>query len=235
MIVIVASRHDKAAEALALRWMAYDAKLLTVEDFSVAGWRHYLDSPLDSTAVIGGQAIAVAKITGVLTRLPYLPEQELLHIAPEDRAYVAAEMNAFLVSWLSGLPCPVLNRPTPTYLLGPNWRPQQWAYAAAQIGIPVRPVRRQVTLSAPIQAQVLEKPPVTVTVVGHRCLGQVDDNLANHAKRLACAAKVDLLTVQFSSSEANAEFLNAELWADISHPEICDAILEHLSGGDGKC
>ncbi|BCL34255.1 hypothetical protein [Nostoc sp. MS1] len=226
MLVIVASRHDKAAEALAVSWAAHDATLLTAEDLSVAGWRHYLSSSVDSTVVVGGQAIATAKITGVLIRLPYLPEQELLHIVPEDRAYVATEMNAFLVSWLSGLQCPVLNRPTPTYLLGPNWRQQQWVYAAAQIGIPVRPVQRKAVLSTPIQTQVLEKPPVSVTVVGNRCVGQVDDKLATHAKRLARTANVELLTVQFTSREANAELINAELWADISHPEIADAILE---------
>jgi hypothetical protein len=228
VLVIVASRHDKAAEALAVRWAAHDATLLTAEDLSVAGWRHYLNASVESKAVVGGQGLTTAKITGVLIRLPYLPEQELLQIVPEDRAYVATEMNAFLVSWLSGLQCPVLNRPTPTYLLGPNWRQQQWVYAAAQIGIPVRTVQRKVALSTPIQTQVLEKPPVSVTVIGHSCVGQVDDTLATHAKRLADVAKVELLTVQFTSPEANGELINAELWADISHPEIADAILERF-------
>lgn len=234
MLVIVASRHDKAAEALAAHWAADDVSLLTSEDLSVVGWRHYLGASSDCTAVVGGQAIALAKISGVLNRLPYISQPELLQIAPEDRAYTAAEMNAFLISWLSGLQCPVLNRPTPTYLLGPAWRPEQWVYAASQLGIPVRPVRRQSSLSANIQPLVPENP-VTVTVVGNRCLGEVDEVLAHHAKRLADTAKVDLLRVHLSSREASAEFLGADLWADISSPDVADAILKYLRGGDAKC
>ncbi|MBD2412111.1 hypothetical protein FACHB389_03580 [Nostoc calcicola FACHB-389] len=258
MLVVVASRHDKAAEALVANWSAYGASLLTPEDLSVAGWRHYVrgggdggdggdegetsssspsspSSPSSSSAVVGGVTIGLDQITGVLTRLPSIFEQELLHIIPEDRGYVAAEMNAFLISWLSSLKCPVLNRPTPTYLLGPAWRPEQWVYAAAQLGIPVRPVRRQSSLLASVRPQVMEKPAVKVTVVGDRCLGEVEKLLASHARRLADAAQVDLLTVNFSSSESSAELLGADLWADISAPNVADAILEFLSGGHAKC
>ncbi|QMS86693.1 hypothetical protein HUN01_03570 [Nostoc edaphicum CCNP1411] len=257
MLVIVASRHDKAAEALVANWAAHghSVSLLTPEDLSVVGWRHYLSS-IDvgdrgesttsstsfSSAVVGGVAIsttgcanALDQITGVLTRLPSIFEQELLHIVPDDRAYIATEMNAFLIAWLSSLKCPVLNRPTPTYLLGPAWRPEQWVYAAAQLGIPVRPVRRQSSMSANVCAQVLEKSSVKVTVVGDRCLGEVEKTLASHARRIADAAEVDLLTVHFSSSESPAEFLGADLWTDISAPDVGDAILEYLSGGDAKC
>ncbi|BAY24725.1 hypothetical protein NIES2100_45220 [Calothrix sp. NIES-2100] len=235
MLVVVASRHDKAAEALVANWAADGASLLTPEDLSVVGWRHYLNPTEDSTAVVGKYAIALEQITGVLSRLPAIYEQELLHIVSEDRAYVAGEMNAFLIAWLSSLKCPVLNRPTPTYLLGPAWRPEQWAYTAAQLGIPVRPVRRQSSLLANVPPQAIAKPGVKVTVVGDRCLGEVDEQLKVHARRLADAAQVDLLTVHFSSSESRAEFLGAELWTDISAPEVGDAIFEYLSGGDAKC
>lgn len=46
MLVIVASRHDKAAEALVANWAAHGhgVSLLTPEDLSVVGWRHYLSS-----------------------------------------------------------------------------------------------------------------------------------------------------------------------------------------------
>jgi hypothetical protein len=269
MLVVVASRHDKAAKALVESWAAHGASLLTSEDLSVAGWRHYLSSSdaeleslvasgaweshqprqiktnldLHSTAVVGGQAIplvssanAIEKITGVLTRLPCIFEPELLHIVPEDRGYVAAEMNAFLISWLSRLKCPVLNRPTPTYLLGPAWRPEQWIYAAAQIGIPVRSRKRKVTLSPDSTSpQAAEKPWVTVTVVGKQCLGTVNQTLIRHARNLADAAKVDMLTVYFGGDESQVEFLSADLWTDIASPEVADAILEYLCGGNAQC
>ncbi|BAZ27850.1 hypothetical protein NIES4074_02780 [Cylindrospermum sp. NIES-4074] len=235
MFVVVASRHDEAAQALVTNWAADGASLLTSKDLSSVGWRHYLSATQDSTAVVGEQVVRVEEITGVLTRLPCVSEQELVHIARQDRAYVAAEMNAFLISWLSGLKCPVLNRPTPTYLLGPAWRPEQWVYAAAQIGIPVRPVQRRTPVLANVSPQVLDAPPVSVTVVGKRCFGDVEAALTHHARRLADAAQVDLLTVRFSSSDSQADFVGAELWADISIPDIADAILEYLSGGDAKC
>ncbi|MFS0519995.1 hypothetical protein ACEYW6_35620 [Nostoc sp. UIC 10607] len=247
MLVVVASRHDKAAEALVTNWAAHGhgVSLLTPEDLSVVGWRHYLssidgeageeNSSSSPAAVVGGVASALDQITGVLTRLPSIFEQELLHIVPEDRAYIATEMNAFLIAWLSSLKCPVLNRPTPTYLLGPAWRPEQWVYAAAQLGIPVRPVRRQSSMSTNVCPQVVEKSSVKVTVVGDRCLGEVEKTLASHARRIADAAQVDLLTVHFSSSESPAEFLGADLWIDISAPDVGDAIFEYLSGGDALC
>ncbi|MEH1940126.1 MAG: hypothetical protein V7L01_07915 [Nostoc sp.] len=256
MLVVVASRHDKAAQALVANWAVYGASLLTPEDLSMIGWRHYLSSSDRGggeaggaggvggvgEAVVGGRVMsttgcanALDRITGVLTRLPSIFEQELWHIVPEDRGYVATEMNAFLIAWLSSLKCPVLNRPTPTYLLGPAWRPEQWVYAAAQLGIPVRPVRRHSSMSANVCSQVPKKPLVTVTVVGDRCLGDVEKTLASHARRLADAAQVDLLTVHFSSSESSAELLGADLWTDISTPDVGDAIFEYLSGGDAKC
>ncbi|MBD2204580.1 hypothetical protein H6G33_20365 [Calothrix sp. FACHB-1219] len=235
MLVVVASRHDKAAEALVANWAADGVSLLTPEDLSVVGWRQYLNSPADSQAVVGERAIALDQITGVLSRLPTILPQELLHIVPEDRVYVAGEMNAFLIAWLSSLNCPVLNRPTPTYLLGPAWRLEQWAYAAAQLGIAVRPVRRQSSLLSHVNSQVSEPAGVQVIVVGDRCLGDVDNQLKVYARRLADAAQVDLLTVSFSSREASAEFVGADLWTDISIPDVSDAIFKYLSGGDRKC
>ncbi len=61
-------------------------------------------------------------------------------------AYVSAEMTAFLLSWLSGLDCPILNRPTPNCLSGPGWRQEQWIHLAARLGIPVDPVQRYAKL-----------------------------------------------------------------------------------------
>jgi hypothetical protein len=55
--------------------------------------------------------------------------------------------------------------------------------------------------------------------------------LTMHARRLAAAAGVDLLTVYLSGSESGARLLGAELWADIASPDIADAILDYLCGG----
>jgi hypothetical protein len=110
MLVVVASHYDEAARSLVDRWANQEARLLTCEDLSIVGWQHSVSgkggetpSLPDSAAVVDGQVVAVEEISGVLTRLPCVFEQELLHIVPDDRAYIASEMNAFLISWLSEL------------------------------------------------------------------------------------------------------------------------------------
>ncbi len=232
MLLVVAGRQDRQARDLVERWSGSGAGLLTCEDLSVAGWRYLLSDPENSTLVIGGRSIAAEEISGVLTRLAYVSERELVRIAREDRRYVAAEMTAFLRSWLSSLECPVLNRPVPTSLSGPGWCHEQWIHAAARLGIPVRPVRRRIAFPAGAPEDEPVPPDITVTVVGERCLGPVD--LAGRARRLARAARVELLCVRFGETGDGPELLGADAWPDASSPEVAGAILEYLSGG-GRC
>lgn len=226
MLVVVASRLDEGVRTLADR--GADVRVLTCEDLSVAGWRHAPGAPGTSTAVVGGEVIPAAQIGGVLTRRSRVLEWEPGHIVPGDRAYVAAEMTAFLRSWLSGLACPVLNRPVSTCLSGPGWCREEWVLTAARLGIPVRAVR----WSLGSQANVPEdEPSFTVTVVGERCLGAADRASSGWALALARAAGVDLLAVRFAEAETGIELLDADPWADVSEPEVADAVLEHLREG----
>jgi hypothetical protein len=173
---------------------------------------------------VDGRVVAVEEITGVLTRLPCVFDQELVEIVPGDRAYVAAEMTAFLLSWLSELKCPVLNRPTPTCLAGPYWRPERWAREAARSGIPVRPVHRRFAPGEPPPAEGTMSGSSTVTVVGDRCLGAVEEAQAFQARRLADLAGIDLLSVSFHG----ADFLRADIWVDLAADGVADAIFGFL-------
>jgi hypothetical protein len=203
-------------------------------DLSVVGWRHHLPASEPSKAVVSRRVVATGEITGVLTRLHCVDENELHHIVPEDRAYVSAEMTAFLVSWLSGLTCPVLNRPSPTCLAGPSWRPERWVHAAAQLGIPVCPVRRDATLTPEAWKEVHRGPLSTVTVVGDRWFGGIDHTLGIQARCLAKAAGVDLLAAYFEATESGCTLLGADVQPDVSSPEVADAILEYLTA-DSRC
>lgn len=234
MLVILAGRHDEMARALAARWAAEGATLLTPRGLSVAGWRHYLGSPSDSTAVIDGRRVPVGELTGVLTRLWCVGVQDLPHIVPADREYVSIEMSAFLTSWLSQLRCPVLNRPSATCLVGPNWQPEEWTQRAARLGIPVRPIERRSALGTEPTPPSTFEVRATVTVVGAHCLGATDETLRRHARRLAAHANVELLDVFFDGDDAGASFVGVSLWPDIGSPEVADAMLEHLKGG-GTC
>jgi hypothetical protein len=229
MLVIFSTPGDVEARSLVERWAAHDAVLLTSEDLSAAGWRHRLPQrAADAAAVVGGRRVPAAEIDGVLTRWPSVFEQELGHIVAEDRAYVAAEMTAFLRSWLTELDCPVVNRPTAASLSGPTWRAEQWVHVAAGLGIPVRPVRRHVRLSARAEPAPPAAPHATVTVVGERALGAVDPLLAAHSRRLAAAAGVNLLAVHFSGPERDAELLSADPLPALDDGAVADALLELL-------
>ncbi|MGH2356006.1 MAG: hypothetical protein ACRDJN_30740, partial [Chloroflexota bacterium] len=219
---------------------------------SVAGWRHApgqatAGAATASAAVIGGRRVTVDQIDGVLTRLPSVFPDELTHIVPADRTYVAAEMRAFLIAWLSTLPCPVLNRPSPGCLAGPAWSPEQWVRAATRLGIPARPFHRHAVPGgipsaghAPGDASGASdgdiRPPevvtvTTVTIVGRRCLGTTERRLAAAARRLARAAGADLLSAHFDGPGSAARFLSADPWPDVSAPAVADAVARYFRRG----
>jgi len=228
MLVIVANCQDEAAQRLAERWHNYGAGVLTPLDLSTGGWRHYLPFSAKSTAVVGGQRVATAEISGVLTRMPWVYEQELAQIVAADRAYVASEMTAFLHAWLSGLHCPVINRSTPNCLAGPNWRAEQWIRLGAGLGIPVRSHRRRSEDSG--ESIAVGEAGAEAIVVGDHAFGDVDPELQAWARQLARAAGVDLLAVQFTGAEPGAKFLNASLWPSIASDDVADAIFARLGG-----
>jgi hypothetical protein len=239
MLVVVASLWDEAARALVERWEPHGAGLLTVDDLCRAGWRHYVEDPARSRAVIGGRVVATGDISAVLTRLPAVAEQELSAIVADDRAYAAAEMTAFLAYWLSTLKCPVLNQPSPLSLCGPIWRPEQWAQTASRLGLPVAPQRRYTPPFGEGISAGMEEPPtsfananaeaVQITIIGDRCIGAGDEDLARQARLLATTVGVDLLVVVFSGPEAGSEFVDAHLWADVSDDAVSESLLEYFS------
>ncbi|MBH8561618.1 hypothetical protein I8748_05400 [Nostoc sp. CENA67] len=228
MIVIIASRHDAVASALLQRWKSHNVRLLTAEDLSTTGWRYFPHDVYSSTAVIGGQEVAAQEISGVLTRLSGVPQQELGHIIAADRAYVAVEMTAFLLAWLTSFSGPVLNRPTPTCLSGPGWRREQWTYAAARVGIPISPVERREYFGRHQAVKESAANIVTITVVGKRCIGEGHTTLAQQAQRLAATAGTNLLSVDFSSSKPGALFVSANPFPNLADDEVAHAILKYF-------
>jgi hypothetical protein len=236
MIVILASRWDKTAADIAA-CCDRPVTIMTCQDLCTSGWRQHLGArhtgtrhvgaePLD-IAVAGRQLIPQREVTGVLTRLPGVTADELIEIAPQDRSYVAAEMTAFLLFWLSRLTCPVMNRPTPMCLAGPFWRAEKWVHAAARSGIPVQPIRRNTGFRSRAKAAL----PVTsraVTVIGKQIFGDADDKLLHQAKLLAQLAQVAMLTVHFSGAERGAAFLGADTFPDLREDRLKAAVLDTL-------
>jgi hypothetical protein len=234
VLVIVGSRHDPAVSDIVKQWAAWDVTLLSCEDLSTAGWRHRVGDSVGSQAVIGGAIVAEPDIRGVLVRRPWIMDLELTHIALEDREYVAAEMNAFLTSWLVHLDCAVLNRPQGTCLCGPNWRPLQWVQAASLLGIPAEPVRcsipasdvRNISSEWPQESQ--REPPIEVTVVGNRCFGSPTAHYALSAQKLAEFARTPLLAVRFRQHCGSPRFISATAMPGLKDAEIASAVRDYL-------
>jgi hypothetical protein len=155
--------------------------------------------------------------------------RDLPHIAVADRAYVAEEMTAFLLAWLTELGCPALNPPTPQCLTGPHWPQEKWVHRAAALGIATAPSHRRIRFSQE-SAGVAGSggDGVAVTIVGRSEIGNVDRALRAAARALADAAGTSLLVVRFGSREAGARFLSADYWADLGDPEIAEAVLQWL-------
>jgi len=208
VLVVVASSRDRIAARLVTRWGADRAALLTCRDLSRPGWRYSPGAAGRSVAVTGERRVRASEIEGVLVRLPYVPVEELAHIVPADRSYVAREMTAFLTAWLSELPCRVVNRPSAVCLAGPGWGPEQWRQVARRLGLAVTPRGHRAS---------------RVTVVGERSLGA--DSGRGHARLLADAAGLALLDVRF---DADLRVVGIDAWPDVARPQLADALLEYL-------
>ncbi|MGN6108677.1 MAG: hypothetical protein ACTHU0_26460 [Kofleriaceae bacterium] len=222
MLAIVASARDRTAAALVARWADRRARLLSPRDLSRPGWRHHVGGRGEEWAVIGGEHVRASELRGVVARLPVVREEDLRHVVSEDREYVAAEMSAFLLSWLTSLPCPVLNRPTTTSLMGPNLSHERWLVLAARAGLSIAGGR--------VQGADVERPRVAgvVTVVGDRWVGDVSPVLGDAAVRVARAAGIALCTVRFDGADEDARFVDAELFTELEDPRIADALLAHF-------
>jgi hypothetical protein len=240
-LLVVANRWNATARNFAERYRAHGVRLLTPEDMSRAGWVYSLDKRREhSQAPVSDGVISSEKIGGVLTRLHCVSEQDLPEIVSTDRAYVAAEMNGFLLAWLTTLPCPVLNRPTPGCLSGCSWHHEQWLYTASRLGIPVEKIHRRIDL---LHRQNLTKRTngstrtgVTVTLVGTQCFGAASPVLLRQTRALAKVAGVDLLAVEFAAPDPGSAFVRASLWPDITDDQIAGAVFRYLrQGSNGTC
>lgn len=232
MVLVVANAGDAVASAFVRRYARQGVRLLRPCDLSRSGWRYELgDHAGPSQVVVAGRVCRETQLAGVITRLASVTPADLPHIEQADRAYVAQEMQAFLLAWLHMLPCPVLNRPTPLCLAGEWWSPQTWIHKACRLGIPVARsgwcVVRGQRMKA-IQPVAGESSTTNITVVGSQIIGNAVPRVVLYARRLAQAAELDLVTIRFSSPNNDAQFLDASLWPNLADRKIAAAIMRHV-------
>lgn len=221
MIVVIADDADDEAQWLVARWTAANAVLLTPFDLSRPGWSA-LFPQAGPSFVAAAEQRSTDDVTGVLVRLAAVTPQHLPHFIDEDRDYAAAEMTAFLVYWLNALSCPVVNRPSSPYLLGPAWSTEQWLARARELGIPVA------TITVSRDRGVSPEPTLEwITVAGARTFPAHAPG-APSALKLAQHAGVALLAAGFDVSGSAAR-LAAVTLRPTMRAEIADALLPILA------
>jgi hypothetical protein len=201
------------------------AELVTAELLVYsARWEHSVsDAGATVRAVLpDGREICSARVRGTLNRLAYLPTAHLERAAPSERDYAIQEWTAFFLSWLSCLPGPMLNRPTPQGLSG-SWRhPSEWAWLAAGAGLPT--ARYAEGSSHGVRSEeaaflfVPEGPIRTVFAVGECVVGtEMPKAIKEGCLRLAASAGTRLLGIQFAAGPAGPwTFLSATPTPDLS-------------------
>jgi hypothetical protein len=231
MILVVASQVDPVAGRLIRELPEGSTALLTCLDLSSTGWRVSSTEADSSVCVASGRLLEEREIDGVLTLLPCVFAPELVHIDPRERRYVAAEMTAFLTFWLSRLRCPKLNAPSGGCLSGPGWRPERWMAAAAEAGLPVKPIRRGTRPSGPPGGAQRK---AVVTAVGDYYLGDPHPELRRRARSLASAVGLGLLGVEFEEEGGDYLFSAASTFPDLAETGAADALWAYFRGKGGS-
>ena len=178
---------------------------------SEPGWAHDPDEPGEDRLVADGVICPSRRLTAVITALDAVAPGDLPHVVAGDRCFVAAEMTAFLRSWLRALACPVLDRPTMLALSGSAGDRATWSRAAAELGVPdwqAAPAPRARTRA--------------VTVVAGRVIGPAPEPAAATALWLARAAGVTAAHLTFTD---DGHLCGAAPWWHRPTPEALRALL----------
>jgi hypothetical protein len=236
MFLIFCSRADHAAHAFAKRFAAQDVRTLTCEEVSQPGWRLSIRGvaragvDIELCAALGGELIPGERLRGVISRLGGVTEHELGHIEAPDRAYVAAEMHAFLFAFLSALPCRKVNHPSPACLYGPNLRGGQWRQLARELGIPV--LREA---DDPVDGSHFGALESEIVVVGDRLIGVASDEVERWSRELALAAGVSCLYVRYRSCRGEVKLMGADPYPRLEMAEVGPALISWLSAESLPC
>jgi hypothetical protein len=235
VLLIVTNQYDRSTDALAGLWGRSDTLVMRPSDLSMGGWRYRPGEAGTSRFVAAGSSVQAGDLDGVLTRMAGVFEGDLGHIEPADRTYVAAEMTALLLAWLSELPVPVINRPTATCLCGPLWSQEKWLRVASGLGIPVVPHNRAVGLpdSTSARAEPHEIDLQSVTVVDDVCLGAKNARCEKIARRLADHAQCRLLSVQLRTVGSHPALVGVDVWPNLAGSGVAGALLRAFDRGTG--
>ena len=103
-------------------------------------WRHVMDSGHVGTelTLADGRRLCTDSMGLVFQRIQQFEMPQFARANADDREYAVTEMHALLLSWLEGLPGPVVNPAGPRGLCGADRSRLEWMKLAATAGLPPR-------------------------------------------------------------------------------------------------
>jgi hypothetical protein len=148
-----------------------------------------------------GRRISGDQVRGTLNRLVHVPADGVVAAHSDDRDFAAQELNALYLSWLSALPGPMLNRPTPQGLCG-AWRHlSEWTWLAARAGLTVAPCRLDsADPHSSSGAASTAGSRQAIVVAGRVCGPALPPAAEAGSRRLAALAETPLLGVDFAAT-----------------------------------
>jgi hypothetical protein len=146
-----------------------------------------------------------SRIRGAINRLlspaPGIEQQAVI----SDREYAQAELQAFYLSWLQGLPGVVINRPGTVGLCGPWYHISEWVCRASRAGLKA-PVYRQAANNTVEcgYASLAPEGSTKINVIAFRGEvygGRVAEPVARACARLAQEAAAELLGIELYAGQ----------------------------------
>ena len=176
-------------------------------------WSHRLGvEPATAQLTLSKKKIvASSEVQGVINRLFRLPSWYPRNgVSSQDWQYGRDELAAFLLSWLSCLPGPMLNRPTPQGLSGRERHPAEWFALASQAGLSI--TRLLHSTGRGIDLKILPKelrtaPQVSVLVIGTDVIGAPEPYLVEPLQQMGAVSDTAIIGVNLIYSTTSRRWL----------------------------
>jgi len=237
MILILVSSYYKEAATFAKRFPGGAASIFTCADLAAQPIDLFYPGFERSTITIGGAAIPINAISGVINFLPEILPEELYFFPEEERDYQAAEFRALFTFFLQALPCPVINRPSASGLTGAFNHPLYWMDRARKLDIPTIPL--VIDSDHPANHPPTQKPPAQPEII---CLNQkiitvisISNLASNYQTRaqqytlqLARHARVAYLKAAFEMTGQKLALARVSTVPDIRNDELIRRIIADL-------
>lgn len=159
-------------------------------------------------------------LAGVVNRIQRLPDRHFVQAQGTEHGYAAAELQAFVLGWLSALTCPMFNAPTPACLFGPAHADLTARHMAALAGWAVADAPDTTQVLAPLQVH---------WVLDQAVLGPDLPPQEQHAMQaLSALWGARLLQVQSRPGPQAREFVSASSWVDfrVAGPALAHALVQ---------